>query len=349
MRTGFAMVPDWVIQRVTDGTAMRVYLHLAYKYADADRQAFPEMGTLADELGVSDRTVKRAVAVLQAANAIQVSRARQSDGYFGRNFYTLPLDDPSPGGTNMAPGVDQQECLHGPDMTHGDMTDLTPGSDQGKQGVSAGHDQGTNMAPPGGDKYGPSKEQPDPEKQPETSSSETADAASDQKPRDDVEQLCVLLHDRLIDNGCKVNPVGKLWRNSARLLLDRDKRPLDEALDVLAWSQDDEFWRANIRSMPKFREQYDALRLKWQKTNPVRYLRSEDAIRNWLREQWRQGHVKGIEDRSGLRYTQPDLPEGINTVDQARKFHADAVRSWITENHERVVELIQQREQPAAS
>lgn len=349
MRTGFAMVPDWVIRRVTDGTAMRTYLHLACKYADANRNAFPEMETLAAELEVSERTVKRSVAVLQVAGAIRVTRARQSDGYFGRNLYTLPLDDPSPQGTEMAHGSDQGESAdQGTDMAHG-WTDMAPGCDQAEQGVSAGQDQGTDMAPPGGDRYGPSKKQPDPQNQPDFSSSEAATAAPDQEPRADVEQLCAVLRDGVIANGCKEPTVGKLWRNAARLLLDRDKRPLDEALDVLTWSQNDEFWRANIRAMPKFREQYDALRLKWQKANPIRYLRSDDAIRNWLREQWKQGRVKDIEARSGLRYPQPELPEGIRSVDASREFHANAIRRWITDHHDEITKLIQQREQPAAS
>jgi hypothetical protein len=181
------------------------------------------------------------------------------------------------------------------------------------------------------------------------SSSDVADGASDQEPRSDVEQLCSVLRDRMIENGCKAPTVGKSWREAARLLLDRDRRPFDEALDVLAWSQADEFWHTNIHSLPTFRTKYDQLRLKWQQSNPVRYLRSDDAIRNWLREQWRQGHVKAIEERSGLRYTAPDLPEGIRSVDEAKAFHAQAIRDWITDHHDELITLIQRREQPVAS
>lgn len=80
--------------------------------------------------------------------------------------------------------------------------------------------------------------------------------------RADVEKLCRLLADRIEANGSKRTPVTDEWRNAARLLLDRDKRPLDEALQLIDWCQSDQFWHANILSMPKFRKQYDQLRLK---------------------------------------------------------------------------------------
>ena len=91
------------------------------------------------------------------------------------------------------------------------------------------------------------------------SSSPTADAAED---REDVQSLCQHLADRIVANGSKQPNIGKGWIDAARLLLDRDARDLDEAHRLIDWCQDDSFWRTNILSMPKFREKYDALRLK---------------------------------------------------------------------------------------
>lgn len=51
------------------------------------------------------------------------------------------------------------------------------------------------------------------------------------------------------------------WVREAKLLIGRDKRPLDEAIAVLRWALDDEFWKANILSFPKFRKQYTQLKL----------------------------------------------------------------------------------------
>ena len=81
-------------------------------------------------------------------------------------------------------------------------------------------------------------------------------------PREDVELLCQRLRDRMIGNGCKPPTITDTWRTAARLLLDKDGRELDKALNLIDWATDDEFWAANIQSMPKFRAQYDTLRLR---------------------------------------------------------------------------------------
>jgi hypothetical protein len=80
-------------------------------------------------------------------------------------------------------------------------------------------------------------------------------------PRDDVERLCHRLRERMIGNGCKPPTITDSWRTSARLLLDKDGRDLDKALNLLDWATADEFWMANVQSMGKFRAQYDRLRL----------------------------------------------------------------------------------------
>lgn len=86
--------------------------------------------------------------------------------------------------------------------------------------------------------------------------------SSAQPPRADVESLCRRLADAIEANGSKRPAITEQWRASARLLLDRDEKPLAEALRLVAWCQDDDFWRTNILSMPTFRKQYDKLRLK---------------------------------------------------------------------------------------
>lgn len=78
----------------------------------------------------------------------------------------------------------------------------------------------------------------------------------------DATRLCELLADLIERNGSKRPTVSLKWLNEARLLLDKDKRPVEEAVAVLKWSQADSFWKSNILSMPKFREKYDQLRLQ---------------------------------------------------------------------------------------
>lgn len=102
-------------------------------------------------------------------------------------------------------------------------------------------------------------------------SSERSEKMGDETPRDDVQSLVTRLRDLIAANGSPTPIITKPWRDSARLLLDRDKVPLADALRVMDWSQQDDFWRANILSLPKFRKQYAALRLRMlaQEPEPV--------------------------------------------------------------------------------
>jgi hypothetical protein len=47
-----------------------------------------------------------------------------------------------------------------------------------------------------------------------------------------------------------------------RLLIDKDGRSEAAVERIIRWSQADEFWRSNILSAPKLREQFTQLALK---------------------------------------------------------------------------------------
>lgn len=79
--------------------------------------------------------------------------------------------------------------------------------------------------------------------------------------RPDVERVCAHLAARITGNGSKPPTIGQRWRDSARLLIDKDGRTVDQIIKAVDWCQDSEFWRANVMSMPKLREKYDQLRL----------------------------------------------------------------------------------------
>ena len=82
------------------------------------------------------------------------------------------------------------------------------------------------------------------------------------KSRTDVERLCAHLADRIEGNGSNRPPIGKKWRDSARLMLDRDGRTEQQIHAAIDWCQDDGFWKSNVMSMPALREQYERLRLQ---------------------------------------------------------------------------------------
>lgn len=111
-RARFAMVPMWVYDRVTGRIAMRVYLLLAGRYANAARECWPTQQRLAEELDVSVDTIARAVTELAAAAAIQITRTRRRDGQWGRNRYHLPMDPPEdhPDHPANLPDGDEPAC-----------------------------------------------------------------------------------------------------------------------------------------------------------------------------------------------------------------------------------------------
>lgn len=85
----------------------------------------------------------------------------------------------------------------------------------------------------------------------------------------------------LSENGTQ-DPKWRKWARDADLLLRVDERPFKEAEQLVHWCQDSVFWRANIRSMAKFREQYPQLRLKWkaeQEWQPQEKETESDRIR----------------------------------------------------------------------
>jgi len=81
-------------------------------------------------------------------------------------------------------------------------------------------------------------------------------------PRPDAERLCEHLADRIEANGSKRPSITTRWLDAARLLLDNDGRTEAEVHRAIDWCQADEFWRANVLSMPKLRERFDQMRLQ---------------------------------------------------------------------------------------
>ena len=79
--------------------------------------------------------------------------------------------------------------------------------------------------------------------------------------REDVERLCAHLADRIKANGSNRPAITQKWRDAARLMLDLDHRTEDQIHTAIDWCQGDEFWRMNVMSMPKLRDQYERLRL----------------------------------------------------------------------------------------
>ena len=100
-----------------------------------------------------------------------------------------------------------------------------------------------------------------------------------------IDRLCTHLADRIEANGSKRPTITKGWRDAARLLMTRDGRTEEQIHRAILWCQNDEFWRANILSMPTLRRQYDRLRLAAQrgKTHVYRNPADQSVYDAWHR------------------------------------------------------------------
>jgi hypothetical protein len=100
----------------------------------------------------------------------------------------------------------------------------------------------------------------------ESSSSDVADATPDDNSDDfqapqDAQLLADLLLSLMAKNGESPRPAKptKAWLVAADRLLRIDGRDAATAMGLLRWAKQDDFWAANIKSIPTFREKYDQL------------------------------------------------------------------------------------------
>lgn len=86
---------------------------------------------------------------------------------------------------------------------------------------------------------------------------------------DSIEE-CEHLADLIERNGSKRPTVTAAWLLAADRLRRLDGRTHEQVMAAIDWCQGDEFWRANVLSMPKLREKYDQLRLAAQRSPQAR-------------------------------------------------------------------------------
>lgn len=126
-------------------------------------------------------------------------------------------------------------------------------------------------------------------------SSKIADAIDDAAPeeqattkqpkprRDDVEAVCKqFAHCREVQGGVRPK-ITEGWRESARLMLDKDGRDLEKTLRLIEWSQQHHHWHGRVKALPRFREEYGAIR--------------KQALREWERERGGTGPTGSTTDR----------------------------------------------------
>ncbi|MFT4281216.1 hypothetical protein [Microbacterium sp.] len=96
----------------------------------------------------------------------------------------------------------------------------------------------------------------------QTEVQETSDVASNALPprySSDVLRLSDLLAEMVRQNGHKVGVVGEKWWSACDRLMRLDGYTAEQVEWMIRWATSDEFWSANIRSMPTLREKFSTL------------------------------------------------------------------------------------------
>jgi hypothetical protein len=205
--------------------------------ADKDLRCYPGQRLLAEMTGYSEKTVERALNDLDTANLIGRSRRAGRGGYRTSDLYELrvPPTGHHDGKANQAESREGEADL--PDI----LTDQTDSVSSPTR-----HSDGAEENP-----------QVEPLEEHRVADRPVTLGTKFAAP------LCEVLVEAMRSNGAKTpSTVTKAWLDDARLMIDRDHRDPHEAKSLIEWATSDSFWRANILSMPKFRERYDQLRMQ---------------------------------------------------------------------------------------
>lgn len=260
-------VTDWVWKHSQSVNAGRIVLLAIAHEANREGDAAMSVEELAIKCHLGERTVQMATKELLRLGEIRV---RPKAGEHGRNGYRVimarganpaplaPADSapqPSSRGADIAP----PQILHPADSAPHEppKPQVTPakGADSAPQPISDVFIEATGI------QVLEVKDVP----------------AVDERP--DVARICAHLADRIEANGSKRPAITTRWRNSARLMIDRDGRTEQQIMTAIDWCQDNEFWRANILSMPKLREKYEQLRLQARRASNGHRSTTNDRVR----------------------------------------------------------------------
>ena len=98
------------------------------------------------------------------------------------------------------------------------------------------------------------------------------------KPTDrpDVDEVCQHMATSVEARTGRRPRITKRWQDAARLMIDRDGRTIEQIHAAISWIDNDDFWRANILSMPKLRDKWDTLKLQAERAQRPRLTRAEE-------------------------------------------------------------------------
>jgi hypothetical protein len=233
---------NWAYRQQIKNSSMKFVLLALADMADEDHSCYPGQQKLADMTGSNVRTVRRHLKELEIGGYLRRLRRFDQFGHRTSDRYALLVGAEIPTGQN-----DRRSDQPAVNATRGQ-------NDQRSDSTSL---PGDFVTPTGQSDRVSLRE---PTKNPQKPARAISSVASSPDPR--VDALCALLADRIEANGARRPTITAAWRTAARLMLERDGRTENQIRNMISWCQSDEFWRANILSMPKLREKYDQMKLR---------------------------------------------------------------------------------------
>lgn len=233
-------VTSWVWEHSRSRGAQRLVLLCIADHANDDGlEAFPSLARLARKTGMTERGVQKAIQSLIALGELQVTMG----GGRGRsNRYRVLMQTP-----NDVPPLDGN-----PEQETVNQKHRTTFTESGSTNTATRNPEPSSLEPSLNEEISSTKR------------------STSEPPRADVAEICSYLADKIEGNGSRRPAVTDRWREAARLMLDRDGRTVDQVKRAIDWCQADDFWRANILSMPTLRKQYERLRLAAGRASPVK-------------------------------------------------------------------------------
>lgn len=115
----------------------------------------------------------------------------------------------------------------------------------------------------------------------------------------------LLNHIRNNNNQFK-EPNLQKWSDDFRLMMERDNRSVEQIKNIVDWCQSDSFWKTNILSPSKLRQQFDQLILKLEAAKKEKTSRQQISLTR--PSHWKEPVELTEDDLKKLRYMQEKLP-----------------------------------------
>lgn len=109
---------------------------------------------------------------------------------------------------------------------------------------------------------------------------ETQPKTTDLSTRPDLTEILDYLDPRVEANGHRKPNRTQNNINAARLLIDYDKRTVEQVKAAIDFATTNEFWRSHIRSMSKLREKYETLQIQAQSGSSTSNKQGQKPILN---------------------------------------------------------------------